>query len=126
MGTQWGHTPITVTLDNSGLQLTLALAAAAEANYILGLQAAAALKAAAPISYLVDATAGPIVQPLPAALTVGQIVVIQKTDATAHGVTASPNGTDTINRVNANSPSITLQNDTLSLLVVAVGAWLIF
>lgn len=81
-----------------------------------------------PITYLVDATAGPVVQALPAAtlLNIGLIIVVQKTDATVNGVEAGPNGTDTINRVNANSLPITLQNDTLNLLCVGVGAWVIF
>ena len=78
------------------------------------------------ITFLVDASGAPVVQALPAASTVGQIVIIQKTDATANGVTGHPDGTDTINGVNADTAPITLQTDTIDLIVVAVGAWIIF
>lgn len=78
-----------------------------------------------PTVFLEDATAGPIVVPLPAALVKGQSALIQKIDATANGVSGQPNGADTINGANANTNPITLQWDVIRLTVVAVGAWAI-
>lgn len=81
--------------------------------------------APAPLIFRCDATTGTFTQNLPAALVVGQLAVIKKTDATANGVVAHPFGTDTIDGVNGNTTPITLQNDALRLIVAAAGAWAI-
>lgn len=76
-----------------------------------------------PIIFRCDATSGTFDQLLPAATTVGQVVVVQKIDSSMNGVVVEPAGSDLINGVHANVDPITQQWDTVRLMVVEAGSW---
>lgn len=76
--------------------------------------------------YLASSDAGAdFVFNLPAATGSGQIAVVKKMDANAHNIAITPNGTDTIDGVNA-AVNIALQYDALRLVDSAAGAWSIW
>lgn len=62
---------------------------------------------------------------LPSAAIIGQLAVIKKKGNSAHGVIGRPLGTDTIDFVNADLSPITFENDSIKLMVKAVGAWVV-
>ena len=59
---------------------------------------------------------------LPAATGSGDIAIIKKLDSNAHNIAVTPNGSDTIDGVNAVS-NISIQYSTLQLVDAASGAW---
>lgn len=80
---------------------------------------------------LANATSGAITLTLPAvvaasagvASTIGTRYYIRKSDATTNAITIAPNGTDTIDGVNA-SITLNVQNQFVILLASAAGAWI--
>lgn len=61
---------------------------------------------------------------LPAATGTGNVAVVKKMDANAHNVAVTPNGTDTIDGVNA-AVNISVQYDTITVCDSGTGAWVI-
>ena len=59
---------------------------------------------------------------LPAATGSGNVAVIKKSDANAHNIAVTPNGSDTIDGVNAVA-NISIQYSVLRLVDVTTGAW---
>lgn len=73
--------------------------------------------------YLVSASASSdFIFNLPPATGSGEVAIIKKEDPNAHNIAVTPNGTDTIDGVNA-PVDITIQYDTLSIADATVGAW---
>ena len=61
---------------------------------------------------------------LPAATGTGHVAVIKKMDPNAHNIAVTPNGTDTIDGVNA-AVDVSIQYDTVTVCDYALGAWII-
>jgi len=73
--------------------------------------------------YLVSASSGaPFVFDLPPATGSFDMIIVKKMDANAQSVNVTPNGTDTIDGVNA-AVDITIQYDVLRLVDGSTGAW---
>ena len=59
---------------------------------------------------------------LPVASGSGSVGVIVKIDSNAHNIAVTPNGTDTINGVNA-AVNVSVQWDSVTIVDVGSGAW---
>ena len=62
---------------------------------------------------------------LPPAVGSGNVAVVEKADANAHNIAVTPNGTDTINGVNA-PVNLASQFNTVRLVDVIAGQWVEF
>jgi hypothetical protein len=75
------------------------------------------------VLYLANASvAAPFVFNLPAATGSGLVIVIKKMDSNAQNIAVTPNGTDTIDGVNA-AVNITIQYDDITVCDIGTGAW---
>lgn len=71
-----------------------------------------------------DATSAAFAVTLPAATVAGQHFVVKKTDASANAVTLTRAGTDTID--GANTYALTAQNETVEVISMGNGKWLVY
>src|SRR5216684_1560096 len=84
---------------------------------------AAALSATQITLYMASSSAGAdFIFNLPVATGSGNAAIIKKMDANAHNIAVTPNGTNTIDGVNA-AVNVSLQYDILRLIDSGTGAW---
>lgn len=105
-----------VNVLNAGLPSPLVTVANAASPYLVGAQGDQFIAAAA------GAGADTVVN-LPSAIGAGNRVIVKKTDANPHNISVVPNGTDTIDGVNA-AVNISSQWGVLRLIDAAAGGWM--